>query len=146
MSSIALRGTRAQSEATLDLARKLLLSTDTENCLLQALETYETQIESLWVDLQSVVENERAKKICEIEASRDRQEKMRNEIEKLERVARSVRNDTVASRIDDILDQSCDEDGDEIVDVSIGARSSAIEEMKATIRRQLNELNSVLER
>ena len=144
MSSIALRGTRAQSEATLDLARKLLLSTDSDNCLLQALETYENQIESLWVDLQSVVENERAKKICEIEASRDRQEKLRIEIEKFERVARSVRNDSVASRIDDILDQSCDEE--EVVDVSVGARSSAIEEMKATIRRQLNELNSVLER
>jgi len=146
MSSIALRGVRAQSEATLDLARKLVVSCD--NCLLQALETYETQIECLWKDLESTVEVERARKVSEIEASRQRQQRLRDEIQKLERMVSVVKRDQVTDRIDELLLQGDEEDNEEDtrqtgIDCSV-SRSSAIEELKATIRRQLSELNSVL--
>ena len=150
MSSIAIRGVRAQSEATLDLARKLVVSCD--NCLLQALETYETQIECLWKDLESTVEVERARKVSEIEASRQRQQKLRVEIQKLERIVSVVKRDQVTDRIDELLLQGDEEDNDVEedtrqtgIDCSVSrSRSLAIEELKATIRRQLSELNSVL--
>ena len=129
MPSLALRGLRAHWETTIDLARKVLL--DSDNCLLSALETYEVQIESLLTDLDSYISKNRAEKWDEILASRERQKKMRAEIDRLEKVFGNIKTDEVVNRMDALLEEE-DED-----------RLTTIEEMKATIRRQLNELNSV---
>jgi|LauGreDrversion4_2_1035121.scaffolds.fasta_scaffold34924_2 hypothetical protein len=128
MSSLALRGLRAHCETTIDLARKVLL--DSDNCLLSALETYEVQIESLLTDLDSYISRHRAEKWEEILASRERQKKMRAEIDRLEKVFGNIKTDEVVNRMDALLEEEDD-------------RLTTIEEMKATIRRQLNELNSV---
>jgi hypothetical protein len=130
MSSLALRGLRAHCETTIDLARKVLL--DSDNCLLAALETYEVQIESLLTDLDSYISKNRAEKWDEILASRERQKKMRAEIARLEKVFGNIKTDEVVNRMDALLEEEEEED-----------RLTTIEEMKATIRRQLNELNSV---
>jgi len=147
MSSIALRGVRAQSEATIELGRKVLVSSGTDNCLLEALEMYEVQIDSLWGELEVIVERERRVKMSAIEASRERQKNLRLEIEKLERMSRVVKKDELVTRIDELLDEkdSDDQGEEELVENEIdNSRISVIEEMKATIRRQINELNSVL--
>jgi hypothetical protein len=128
MPSLALRGLRAHCETTIDLARKVLL--DSDNCLLSALETYEVQIESLLTDLDSYISKNRAEKWDEILASRERQKKMRAEIDRLEKVFGNIKTDEVVNRMDALLEEEDD-------------RLTTIEEMKATIRRQLNELNSV---
>ncbi len=151
MSSIALRGVRAQSEATIELGRKVIVSSGTDNCLLEALETYEVQIDSLWGELEVIVERERREKMSVIEASRERQKNLRLEIEKLERMSRVVKKDELVTRIDELLDENDSDDddeefvGEEKMEKEIdNSRISIIEEMKATIRRQINELNSVL--
>lgn len=151
MSSIALRGVRAQSEATIELGRKVIVSSGTDNCLLEALETYEVQIDSLWGELEVIVERERRENMSAIEASRERQNNLRLEIDKLERMSRVVKKDELVTRIDELLDENDSDDddeelvGEEKIEKEIdNSRISVIEEMKATIRRQINELNSVL--
>ncbi len=127
MSSIALRGLKAHCDTTIDLARKLLVNSD--NCLLSALETYEVQIDSLLSDLEAFIAKDRLEKMNAITASRDRQKKLRVEISRLQKYVSDIKTDDFVGRIDELLEED--------------DRSSTIEEMKATIRRQLDELNSV---
>jgi hypothetical protein len=113
---------------------------------------YEVQIDSLWGELEVTVERERREKMSAIEASRERQKNLGLEIEKLERMSRVVKKDELVTRIDELLDENDSDDqgeeellGEEKMEKEIdNSRLSVIEEMKATIRRQINELNSVL--
>ena len=151
MSSV-LRGLRAQCDTTIDLARKSLLSSQKENCLVEALEIYEAQIDTIWNELEKCVESMRSERLDKIKKSCDRQKILSDEIERMEKMICSQKTDCndLINRMDRLLEEEA-EDGDddnpdeEIITSDQSDRISMIADLKSTLRRQLNELDSVLE-
>ena len=141
MSSV-LRGLRAQCDTTIDLARKSLLSFQTENCLIEALEIYEAQIDTIWNELDKCVEFMKSERLDKIEKSCDRQKILSDEIERMEKMICSQKTDCndLINRMDRLLEEEAEDDdsheNEEIITSDQSDRISMIADLKSTLRRQ----------